>query len=75
MPFVLEIVDLLQMDAPHFEKVVIPGVAHMVSLEKPKEFGGAALGFLAKVYLTKPQRCGLRSSEPAGDRESPRAER
>ena len=32
------------------EKVVIPGVAHMVSLEKPAEFDAAVRAFLKKVY-------------------------
>ena len=49
MPGILEIVDLLGKNLPNFEKVVIPGVAHMVSLEKPAEFDAAVRAFLKKV--------------------------
>jgi hypothetical protein len=47
---ILEIVDLLGKNVPDFEKLVIPGVAHMVSLEKPAEFDAAVRAFLKKVY-------------------------
>ena len=50
MPGILEIVDLLGKNLPNFDKVVIPGVAHMVSLEKPAEFDAAVRAFLKKVY-------------------------
>jgi len=50
MPNILEIVGLLEKDLPNFEKVTIPGVAHMVNLEKPQEFDKAVLGFLKKTY-------------------------
>jgi len=50
MPDILEIVDLLGKNVADFEKVVIPGVAHMVNLEKPDEFGAAVRRFLKKVY-------------------------
>lgn len=52
MPGILEIVDLLGKSVPNFEKVIIPGVAHMVSLEKPAEFDAAVRAFLKKVYGT-----------------------
>lgn len=50
MPNILEIVDLYEKSVPDFEKVVIPGVAHMVNLEKPEEFNRAVDNFLRKVY-------------------------
>ena len=53
MPSIVEIVGLLEKSVPHFEKVVIPGVAHMVNLEKPAEFDRAVLPFLQKIYGTK----------------------
>lgn len=53
MPSILEIVALLEKSLPHFEKVVVPGVAHMVSLEKPAEFDQAVLPFLKKIYGTR----------------------
>ena len=49
MPGILEIVDLLGKNVPNFEKVAIPGVAHMVSLEKPAEFNAAVRAFLKKI--------------------------
>ncbi len=49
MPGILEIVDRLEKNVPNFEKVVIPGVAHLVSLEKPAEFDAAVRAFLKKV--------------------------
>jgi 3-oxoadipate enol-lactonase len=53
MPAILEIVGLLEKGVPHFEKVVIPGAAHMVSLEKPAEFDRAVRPFLKKIYGAK----------------------
>jgi len=50
MPNILEIVALLEKSIPHFEKVVIPGAAHMVNLEKPQEFDKAVHRFLGAVY-------------------------
>jgi pimeloyl-ACP methyl ester carboxylesterase len=50
MPAILEIVGLLEKSVPHFEKVVIPGAAHLVSLEKPAQFDRAVRSFLEKVY-------------------------
>ena len=52
MPGILEIADLLGKNLSNFEKVTIPGVAHMVSLEKPVEFDAAVRAFLKKVYGT-----------------------
>jgi 3-oxoadipate enol-lactonase len=53
MPNILEIVELYEKSVPAFEKVVIPGVAHMVNLEKPEEFNRAVDNFLRKVYGPK----------------------
>jgi len=50
MPNIIEIVALLERDIPHFEKVVIPGAAHMVNLEKPQEFDRAVQHFLDSVW-------------------------
>jgi 3-oxoadipate enol-lactonase len=50
MPNILEIVALLEKSIPHFQKVVIPGTAHMVNLEKPQEFDRAVQPFLDAVY-------------------------
>ncbi len=50
MPNIVEIVALLEKNVPHFKKVVIPGAAHMVNLEKPQEFDRAVQNFLSSVY-------------------------
>ncbi len=50
MPNLLEIVGLLEKNIPHLEKVVFPGVAHMVNLEKPHEFERVVQKFLDSVY-------------------------
>jgi len=50
MPNIIEIVALLEKSIPHFKKVVISGAAHMVNLEKPKEFDRAVQNFLDTVY-------------------------
>jgi 3-oxoadipate enol-lactonase len=42
------IVDLLVAKVPGAKKLVIPGVAHMVNLEKPAEFNKALLDFLLR---------------------------
>jgi pimeloyl-ACP methyl ester carboxylesterase len=47
MPDILEIVGLIEKDVKGARKEVIKGVAHMVSMEKPKEFNRIVLGFLA----------------------------
>ncbi|MDQ6661367.1 MAG: alpha/beta hydrolase, partial [Chloroflexota bacterium] len=41
------IVEYLATEIPHAQKVVIPGVAHMVNMEKPDEFNRIVLDFLA----------------------------
>jgi pimeloyl-ACP methyl ester carboxylesterase len=48
----LTLIALLGKNLPNFEKVIVPGVAHMVSLEKPVEFDAAVRAFLKKVYGT-----------------------
>ena len=48
-PNILEIVDVLEKGSPDFTKVIIPGVAHMVNLERPAEFNAAVREFLEKV--------------------------
>ncbi len=53
MPNIIEIVDLLEKNIPHFEKVVIHGAAHMVNLEKPQEFDRAVQNFLDTIYLRR----------------------
>jgi pimeloyl-ACP methyl ester carboxylesterase len=53
LPMKKAFMGLLEKSVPHIEKVVIPGVAHMLSLEKPAEFDRAVLPFLKKIYGTK----------------------
>lgn len=50
MPGIVEIVDMIFAGAPDARKVVIPGAAHMVSMEKPGEFNRIVLEFLEEVY-------------------------
>lgn len=40
------VVDLVDREAPHARKLVIPGVAHMVNLERPQAFNRVLLRFL-----------------------------
>jgi len=47
MPDILVIVDSLVREIAGAKKVVIPGVAHMVNMEKPAEFNRIVLEFLA----------------------------
>ena len=47
MPDILVIVDLLIKEIPGARKVVIPGTAHMVNMERPAEFNRAVFEFLA----------------------------
>ena len=47
MPDILDIVERIAGEVPGARKVVIPGVAHMVNLEKPAEFNRVVLEFLA----------------------------
>lgn len=51
MPGILEIVDLVIANVPGAKKKIIPGVAHMVNMEKPAEFNAAVLEFLDKLDL------------------------
>jgi 3-oxoadipate enol-lactonase len=51
MPGILEIVDSVIRNVPGAEKVVIQGAAHMVNMEKPKEFNKAVLDFLTRQNL------------------------
>ncbi len=46
---VLEIVDIIAERVPGARKVVIPDVAHMVSMEKPEEFNRVVLEFLSRL--------------------------
>jgi len=47
MPDILDIVERIAREVPGARKVVIPGVAHMVNMEKPAEFSRIVLDFLA----------------------------
>jgi pimeloyl-ACP methyl ester carboxylesterase len=46
MPDIFGVVDLIVEQVPGARKVVIPGVAHMVNMEKPQEFDDLVLEFL-----------------------------
>ena len=46
-PDVRNMVQLVEQGIARVEKVVIPGIGHMVNLEKPGEFNRAVLGFLS----------------------------
>lgn len=46
----LEIADRVSREIAQGRKVVIPGAAHMLSLEKPDEFADHVLGFLKDYY-------------------------
>jgi len=48
MPVILTIVDMLTNKIPGARKVIIPGVAHMVNMERPNEFNRVVLDFLSK---------------------------
>jgi pimeloyl-ACP methyl ester carboxylesterase len=43
---ILVIADILQKHIPHAETLVIPGAAHMVTMEQPAKVNQAVLGFL-----------------------------
>lgn len=49
MKDVLERADVLAARVPNARKVVLPGVAHMINLERPQEFGILVLDFLADL--------------------------
>jgi pimeloyl-ACP methyl ester carboxylesterase len=48
VPGILEIADLLVDADPNADLVVMPGVAHMVNLEKPEEFNRILLDYLER---------------------------
>lgn len=47
---ILEIAARLSQEIPRARKVVIPGTAHMLGLEKPDEFADHLVGFLKEPY-------------------------
>jgi 3-oxoadipate enol-lactonase len=53
MPGILEIVDKIEKNIPDAQKVIIPGAAHMVNMEKPKEFNKIVLDYLSNLKLPK----------------------
>ena len=53
MPVILRIVDLVEAQIPGAKKVVIPGAAHMLNMEKPQEFNKVVLEFLANLSAMK----------------------
>ncbi len=54
MPGILEIVDKIEKNIPGAQKVIIRGVAHMVNMEKPKEFNKIVIDYLSKLQPLKP---------------------
>ncbi len=48
MPGIREIADMIVDSNPNAELVVVPGVAHMVNMEKPEEFNQLLLGYLSR---------------------------
>ena len=46
MPGILEIVALIESEVPDAQTVIVPGVAHMINMEKPEEFNRIVLQFL-----------------------------
>ncbi len=53
MPDIHTIVGRIEKQVPGVRKVVVPGAAHMVNLERPQEFNEAVVGFLAGLGLTE----------------------
>jgi 3-oxoadipate enol-lactonase len=47
-PDKLALTQKLAAEIPHARQVIIPGVAHMVSMEKPDEFNRVVLDFLSQ---------------------------
>jgi len=45
----LELADMLVSEIPDCRKVLIPGVAHMLNMEKPDEFNQSVLDFLSTI--------------------------
>lgn len=48
MPGIAAIADMIETEVPGAQKLVIKDAAHMVHIEKPREFNSAVFGFLAK---------------------------
>ena len=46
---ILKIADILEKDIPGAKKVVIPGTAHHLNMEKPEEFNRIVLDFLGSL--------------------------
>jgi len=51
MPDILDIVDSIEKTVTGAKKVIVPGVAHMVNMEKPEEFNAIVLNFLGELSL------------------------
>ncbi len=51
MPDILDIVDRIEKSVSGAKKVIVPGVAHMVNMEKPEEFNAIVLNFLGELSL------------------------
>ena len=49
IPDKLALTQKLAAEIPNARQVIIPGVAHMVSMEKPEEFNRVVLDFLSQV--------------------------
>jgi len=49
LPGILEIADFLVDADPNADLVVVPGVAHVVNMEKPEEFNELLMGFLERL--------------------------
>ena len=51
MPDIIDMVAAIERDVPGASTITIPGVAHMVNMEKPDEFNRVVLEFLAKRLM------------------------
>jgi pimeloyl-ACP methyl ester carboxylesterase len=51
MPDILDIVDSIEKTVTGAKKIIVPGVAHMVNMEKPEEFNAIVLNFLGELSL------------------------
>ncbi|MCX6234952.1 MAG: alpha/beta hydrolase [Bacteroidetes bacterium] len=49
MPSILAIADLIEKDVPGSQKIIIKGAAHMVNMEKTKEFNAVVKKFLSNL--------------------------
>ncbi|MBZ0320353.1 MAG: alpha/beta hydrolase [Anaerolineae bacterium] len=52
LPDIAKIADQLARDIPNAEKIVYPGVAHMLNMEIPDQFNADVLAFLARTGLS-----------------------